>query len=141
MGTPITLSLNGITVDERQHRAWHSHYWLFPPNSLMEIDYFYANYYTTKNLGFQTTLGEARSRLSYLGYSVAETRNRFELAGARWNRTSDLLLSFDEFRDALEGIDLASMTNEELKPHGWDFRAFLVAQLAQWDTEDASLED
>jgi len=141
MGTPITLSLNGVTIDWGQGRYWNSHIWLFPPGSLVETEYIYAGNLVERKPGFETTLGEARFRLDHLGYSTAETRKRFEFALLRWNRTADLKLSFDEFRDALLGIDFAALTDADLEPYIWDFRRFLVARLARADAEESFLED
>lgn len=141
MGTAITLSLNGIDIDWGKNRYWKSHYWLFPPGSLTDVDYLYADNLIETKPGFQTPLCEAYFRLCHLGYSRQETKTKFDTAVARWNRTADLNLSFDDFHSALTSIDFASLTPADLEPYIWDFRAFVLNLLAAWDTDDAQLED
>ncbi|MFI5930684.1 HEPN/Toprim-associated domain-containing protein [Actinoplanes sp. NPDC051494] len=141
MGTAITLSLNGIDIDWGQNRRWRNHHWLFPPGSLTDVDYRYAAGVVKTRPGFQTTLDEALFRLCHLGYSHQETKTTFDHAVARWNRTADLRLSFDDFHAALTGVDFASLTPADLAPYIWDFRAFVVSLLAAWDSDDALLEE
>jgi HEPN/Toprim N-terminal domain 1 len=135
------LSLNGIVIDWGKNRSWHGHHWLFPPGSLTEVEYLYADDAIETKPGFQTTLNEAYFRLCHLGYSQQETKTKFEAAVARWNRTADLRLTFADFRRALAGVDFASLTPADLEPYVWDFRAFVVNLLAAWDTDEALLED
>lgn len=141
MGTAITLSLNSIDIDWGKNRYWKSHHWLFPPGSLTDVEYRYAGEAIETKPGFQTTLGEAYFRLCHLGYSHQETRAKFDRAVTRWNRTADLRLSFADFAGALTSIDLASLTPADMEPYIWDFRAFVVDLLAEWDTDEALLED
>ncbi|RQX05612.1 HEPN/Toprim-associated domain-containing protein [Micromonospora inaquosa] len=141
MGTPITLSLNGITIDWGQNRHWNNHHWLFPPGSLTDVEYLYAYDVVETKPGFQTTLDEAYFRLCHLGYSHQETRTKFDIAVARWNRTADLRLSFEDFQRALTSVDFASLTSADLAPYVWDFRAFMANLLAAWDSDEAMLED
>lgn len=141
MGTAITLSLNGIDIDWGKNRYWNSHHWLFPPGSLTEVEYLYADDAVEIKPGFQTTLEEVRFRLCHLGYSQQETKTKFEAAVLRWNRTADLRLSFADFRNALTSVDFASLTSADLEPYVWDFRGFVRNLLAAWNTEDALLED
>lgn len=79
MGTAITLSLNGIDIDYGQDRSWRRHHWLFPPDSITEIDYLYADDVTETKSGFETALEKTRFRLCHLGYSLQETRTRFRV--------------------------------------------------------------
>ena len=141
VGTAITLSLNGIDIAWGKNRFWKNHYWLFPPESLTEIEYSYAHDVTETKPGFQTTMNEAYFRLCHLGYSRQETRMKFEAAVTRWNRTADLRLSFADFHRILTSVDFGSLTAVDLEPYIWDFRAFVVDLLAAWDTDDALLED
>ncbi|MGF4043638.1 HEPN/Toprim-associated domain-containing protein [Paenarthrobacter nitroguajacolicus] len=141
MGTMISLVLNGIDIDWGKNRNFTNHYWLFPPNSLTDLEYTYANGVFKTKPGFQAPLEEVYFRLCHLGYSQQEAKAKFEGAVARWNRTADLRLSFADFRDALAEIDLTSLTSADLKPYIWDFRAFLLHRLNAWDTEDALLEE
>jgi hypothetical protein len=141
MGTPITLSLNGIDIDWGKNDSWKSHYWLFPPGSLTDVEYPYGSDDITVQPAFQTTLAEAYFRLCHLGYSQQETKTKFEIAVARWNRTAELDLSYEDFRGALTSVDFSSLTSADLEPYIWDFRAFVAARLAPWNTDDAFLED
>lgn len=137
----ISLALNGIDIDWGKNRYWNSHHWLFPPGSLTDVDYSYAESVIETKPGFETTLNEAYFRLCHLGYSLQETKVKFEAAVARWNRTADLSLSFADFRGALASVDFASLTAADLEPYVSDFRGFVGNLLAAWDTEDALLED
>jgi hypothetical protein len=142
MGTEITLSLNGIDIDWGKNRYWNRHHWLFPPGSITEVEYLYANGVVQTKPGFQTTLHEAHFRLCHLGYSQQETKMKFDAAVARWNRTADLHLSFADFRNALTSVDFASLKPADLEPYVWDFRAFVVKKLlSAWDTDNSGLED
>lgn len=141
MGTVITLSLNGIDIDWGKNRYWNSYHWLFPPGSLTDVDYLYADGVVETKPGFETTLGEAYFRLCHLGYSHQETKAKFDADVARWNRTADLRLSFADFRSALASVDFASLTPADLEPYAWDFRAFVARLLAAWDMDEARLED
>lgn len=142
MGTMISLSLNGVDIDYGKNRYWTNHHWLFPPDSITDIDYHYADDITETKPGFQTTLGEARFRLCHLGYSLHETRTKFERAVARWNRTANLQLTFEEFRGVLANLNFVSLSETDMEPYVYDFREFLLRRLlSRWDTEDALLED
>jgi hypothetical protein len=116
MGTMIALSLNEVDIDYGKNRYWTNHSWLFPPNSIREIKYSYANNIVEMKPGFETSLAEARFRLRHLGCSMQETSTKFDRAVARWNRTADLGLSFDDFRSVLSGIDFAGLPFESLEP-------------------------
>ena len=140
MGTAITLSLNGIDIDWGKNDYWTSHYWLFPPNSLATVKYFYADGVVETKPGFRTTLEEAKFRMCHLGYSHEETKARFSSAVGRWNRTADLALSYHDFRDTLTSVNITTLTAEDLEPFVWDFRRFVVDLLADWDTDSAQLE-
>lgn len=124
-----------------KNRYWKGHHWLFPPGSLTDIEYSYAHDVVQTKPGFQTTLNEAYFRLRHLGYSLQETKTKFDAAVSRWNRTADLRLSFEDFRSALTGIDFASLPSADLEPFLWDFRAFVTSLLAAWDTDEAQLEE
>jgi hypothetical protein len=137
----IALSLNNIDIDYGKNRYWRSHHWLFPPGSLKDIEYRYASDLVETQPGFETTLEEVRFRLRHLGYSHQETKQQFEAAVARWNRTANLGLTYDDFRAALMDIDFASLTFDDLMPHDLDFRMFVLYVLASWDTDDAFLSD
>ncbi|WP_028047630.1 HEPN/Toprim-associated domain-containing protein [Cellulomonas sp. URHE0023] len=141
MGTEITLSLNDIDIDWGKNRYWKNHHWLFPPGSLRDVEYRYAGGVTKTKPAFETTLDEAYFRLCHLGYSSHEAKTKFESAVERWNRTAELRLSFDEFRDALTSIDFAALTSADLEPYIWDFRAFVVNLLGAWGTDGSFLED
>ena len=141
MGTAITLSLNGIDIDWGKNRYWNSHHWLFPPGSLTDVEYLYADDVIERKPGFQTSLSEAYFRLCHLGYSLQETKTKFDAAVARWNRTADLRLSFADFRRVITGVDFASLTPADLEPYVWDFRAFVVDLLGAWGTDEALLDD
>jgi hypothetical protein len=142
VGTAITLSLNGIDIDWKKNRGWTSHHWLFPPGSLIDdVEYRCADNVVEKKAGFQTTLNETYFRLCHLGYSLQETEAKFDDAVARWNRTSELRLPFDDFYDAVTGIDFAALTSDDLAPYVWDFRMFVLDLLAPRVTDDLMLED
>ena len=115
MGTDITLSLNGIDIDWGKNRYWNSHHWLFPPGSITEVEYSTQMRSSRKSPGSRQPCTKPTSRLCHLGYSEQETKMKFDSAVARWNRTSDLHLSFADFRDALTSVDFAS-----LKPADWN---------------------
>ena len=141
MGTAITLSLNDITIDWGKNRHWNNHHWLFPPGSLTEVERLYVNDGGKKKSGFQTTLDQSYFRLCHLGYSYQETKTKFDTAVARWNRTADLHLSFEDFHGVLTNVDFASLTSADLEPYVWDFRAFVTSLLGAWDSDEAMLED
>jgi len=141
MGTYITLSLNGIDIDWGKNEYWTRHHWLFPPGSLGITEYRYAGDVVELKPGFQTTLGEARFRLSHLGFSEQETRDKFDAALSRWNRTANLGLTFADFHGALTRLNFGSLTSADLEPFIWDFNKFMVDLLARWDADDARLDD
>lgn len=141
VGTEITLSLNGIDIDWGKNRYWRSHDWLFPPGSTADIEYTYADDVVEVKPGFQASLGEVHFRLCHLGYSLQESKEKFDAAVVRWNRTADLRLSFEDFRTALAGVDFSSLTPADLVPHCWDFRSFVVSLLAESDEDEVMLED
>ncbi|WP_242086467.1 HEPN/Toprim-associated domain-containing protein [Microbacterium lacticum] len=141
MGTEITLSLNGIDIDWGKNDYWTSHYWLFPPDSVARVDYFYADDVVETKPGFRTILEEAKFRMCHLGYSHDETKAKFSCAVDRWNRTADLALSYQDFRDALTSVNFTTLTPGDLEPFVWDFRRFVVNLLTDWDTDGAGLED
>lgn len=141
VGTEITLSLNGVDIDYGKNRYWKNHHWLFPPGSLTDITYRYANDVAETKSGFQTSLKEADFRLRHLGYSLQETKTKFDAAVIRWNRTADLRLTFEDFRTALTSIDFGTLTPADLAPFIWDFRAYVRSLLSAWDTNEAGLED
>jgi hypothetical protein len=141
VGTGITLSLNGVDIDYGKNRYWTSHHWLFPPGSITDIEYRYANGQVETKPGFQTTLNEAGFRLRHLGYSLHEVKVKFETAVRRWNRTAELGLSFEGFHNSLTSIDFSVLKPADLEPFIWDFRAYMRSVLAAWDTDDAGLED
>ncbi|MFC9773526.1 MULTISPECIES: HEPN/Toprim-associated domain-containing protein [unclassified Pseudarthrobacter] len=130
MGTGITLALNGIEIDWGKNRYWNRHHWLFPPGSLSDVEYQYADGAVETKPGFQTTLNEAYFRLCHLGFSRQETKMKFETSVMRWNRTAELSLSFADFRSVLTNVDFASLTPANLEPYDCDFRAFVVNLLA-----------
>ncbi|OBA46587.1 hypothetical protein [Kocuria sp. ICS0012] len=101
----------------------------------------YADNVVETKQGFQTTLEAAYFRLCHLGYSHQETKTKFNTAVARWNRTAELHLSFEDFRLALTSVEFVSLTPADLESYIWDFRVFVLNLLAAWDTEDAQLED
>lgn len=78
IGTAITLSLNGIDIDYGQNRSWRGRHWLFPPDSIREIEYLYANNVTEREPGFEKAMEKTYFRLSHLCYSLQETKTRFE---------------------------------------------------------------
>ncbi|GAB2562390.1 HEPN/Toprim-associated domain-containing protein [Leucobacter ruminantium] len=141
MGTMISLSLNGIDIDYGKNRYWTNHHWLFPPNSITNAVYRYADEVTEVKPAFQVALDEARFRLCHLGYSLHETKTKFERSVARWNRTAELNLTFNEFRDTLTGLDFASLTPAGMEAYGYDFRDLVIERLAGWDADGALLED
>jgi hypothetical protein len=141
VGTAITLSLDGIDIDWGKNGYWRSHHWLFPPGSLTDVEYRYADDVVETKPGFQTSLNETYIRLCHLGYSYQETKTKFDAAVARWNRTADLRLSFAEFHGALTSVDFAVLTPKDLEPFVWDFRAFVVSLLTAPHTDEALLED
>lgn len=141
MGTAITLSLNGIDIDWGKNRDWTSHHWLFPPDSVTDVEYCYAGHVTEMKPGFQTTLGATYFRLCHLGYSQHETKTKFDATVARWNRTADLRLSYADFHQTLTSVEFAALTAADLQPYAWDFRQFVVGLLSAWDTDVALLED
>lgn len=53
----------------------------------------------------------------------------------------DLGLTFDDFCGAVTGVDFGALTSADLEPYMWDFRAFIIDLLSEWDTDDALLED
>lgn len=141
MGTMINLTLNGIDIDWGKNRYWRSHYWLFPPGSLTEIDNLYAHDVVERKPGFETTLDEALFRMCHLGYSQHETEEKFNGAVSRWNRTASLRLSYADFSSVLTELDFGALTHSAMRKYIWDFRAFLYDLLQVWDTEEALLED
>lgn len=104
MGSMITLSLNGVDIDWGKNRHWRSHHWLFPPGSITDIEYRYADDFVETKPGFETTLDAAFFRLRHLGYSSHEAESKFEAAVTRWNRTADLRLLFADFRSDRKSV-------------------------------------
>jgi len=141
MGTMISLALNGVDIDWGKNRSWSNHRWLFPPNSLTEMEYEYAYDITEIKAGFETTMGQVRFRLRHLGYSDIETEREFTLAVARWNRTASLRLRFADYRKAIHTVDFSTLTREDIAHFEWDFRRLVLNRLNSWDTDDALLED
>lgn len=141
MGTPITLCLNDIQIDWGTGDFWRAHHWLFPQGSLQEIEYRHDDGDVETMPAFQTALSETLFRLQHLGYSERETEEKFHLAVQRWNRRSELRLTFADFHAALTGVDFASLTSADLEPYIWDFRDFTAGLLARWDTDEAGLND
>lgn len=137
----ISLSLNGVDIDWGKNRYWRTHHWFFPPQSLTTIDYQYADEVVETKPGFETTLDEALFRLRHLGYSLQETRVKFDDTVARWNRTANLNLAFDDFRNAVLGIDFPSMTPASLEPYDYDFRNLILSLLTPFDSDEDLLED
>lgn len=137
----ISLSLNSIDIDWGKNRYWRAHHWLFPPGSLTDVDYVYADDVTVRKPGFETSLAEALFRMRHLGFSAHETRVKFDEAVTSWNRTADLQLTFDDLRSALLGIDFQSLTPDSLIPFEYDFRNLLLSLLTDFDTDEALLED
>lgn len=138
MGTMIDLRLSGVPIDFGKNHYWTSHAWLFPPNSTQDVDYHYARMapegdtwvtYTETRPGLRARLRDVRSRIAYLGYSLAETRDRFDAALERWNRTYDLTLSFDRYLEAVKTIDFSRLTDEEQRKYDYDVRKLIVTML------------
>lgn len=141
VGTEITLSLGGIDIDSGKNRQYESHHWLFPPGSLTEIEYRYADDVSETRPGFETTLSEAHFRLCHLGYSHHETKTKFDTAMTRWNRTSETRLPLADLGNALASVDFANLTFEDLAPHDYEFRQLIGDLLVEWETEDLDLQD
>ncbi|WP_235564167.1 HEPN/Toprim-associated domain-containing protein [Arthrobacter sp. Soil763] len=138
----ISLALNDIDIDWGKNRRWTNHHWLFPPGSITDVVYTYAGGVTETKPGFTTTLNDAYLRLCHLGYSQTETKDKFERVLGRWNRTSDLRLSYADFHETLVSIDFSSLTSADMEPFIWDFRRFLLKRLTERGIEDdLSLED
>lgn len=141
MGTQIALTLNDVDIDVGKNRYWTSHDWLFPPDSIKDINYHYAKGHVEVAPGFETTLKEARFRMDHLGYSIRETEVGFDRAVKRWNRTGSLSLSFDRFRERLTTIDFTTLMPEDLIPFDWDFRNYVIHLLERGADDDWELED
>ncbi|MEN8671748.1 HEPN/Toprim-associated domain-containing protein [Nocardioides sp.] len=141
MGTEIRLTLNGIDIDYGKNRYWNNHHWLFPPGSLKDIEYSYADNMSEMKPGFEASLEQVRFRMCHLGYSLQETKTKFDTAVVRWNRTANLGITFADFYGALASLDFVALTSKDLEPFAWDFRDFIVHLLTTWDTDEAFLED
>lgn len=141
MGTMIGLALNNIPIHYGKNDHYVRHHWLFPPNSITDVTYRYAYGETDVKPGLRTSLQETYIRLCHLGYSGPETKAKFEDTLARWNRTVDLRLSFEDFHDVLTSIDFASLTEEDLLPYGYDFGEFLIDRLGAWGDDDYDYDD
>lgn len=136
MGTMIQLALNEIPIHYGKNDHYGRHHWLFPPKSITDVTYMYADDKTDVKPGLRTSLQETYIRLCHLGYSGPETKAKFEDTVTRWNRTAGLRLSFEDFHDVLTSIDFVSLTNEDLLPYGYDFRELLIDRLGAWDDDD-----
>lgn len=130
MGTMVYLSLNDTAIDYGKNRWWTGHAWLFPPGS-------------KNKKGLRASLSEVRFRLDHMGYSLSETRTRFEKSLTRWNRTEELTLSFDTYCEAVASIDFSSITEKDREGFEYDVDQLLLTTLG-WDEdrdEGYELED
>lgn len=104
----IELMLNHICIDSGKSRYFTPHSWLFPPGSIKPVQYIYADNVIETKPGFQVELDAVLFRLNHLGYSMQETKSRYDGQLARWNRTQDLQLPFEEFYRRVASIRFCS---------------------------------
>ncbi|CCE76267.1 HEPN/Toprim-associated domain-containing protein [Clavibacter nebraskensis] len=142
MCTEITLSLNGIDIDWGKNRFWKNHYWLFPPTSLTDIPYLYADNEVEWHPGFETSLDQARFRLCQLGYSLEEAKSKFQTTVSHWSRRSYFELSFDAFREALSEFNFHDRPEVEPGLGPSSFKSELAEALAACSPDDGcQMED
>jgi len=141
MGTYITLALGDVTLDFGKNNFYQNHYLLFPPNSETLVPYRYADNRIEYQPGFETPLMEVRFRLNHLGYSMAEVQAHYERYRAGWNRTGDVELSFDEFKDAIMQVPFNELSDNLLEPDNFDIRKHIFKPAHGRDYENSELED
>lgn len=141
MGSIIRLSLNGVAVDSGKNHFWTAHGWLFPPGSQRDVEYLYVNDRRVMKPGLKATLNQVKFRLNHLGYSLPESRDRFNVSLRRWNQTNDLNLSFDEYLEAVTSIDFSSMTAADEVDFEFDIRNLVLQHLETKKSMEWSCED
>lgn len=127
MGTEILLSLNETSIDYGKNHWWTGHEWLFPPGS-------------RRSPGLSASLGDAVFRMDHMGYSLAETKDRFDGALTRWNRTYDLSLSFERYFAAATSIDFASITEKDREAFEHNIDNVMLERLG-WHEDDEDVFD
>ncbi|OFH51281.1 HEPN/Toprim-associated domain-containing protein [Listeria monocytogenes] len=106
MGSYIQLMVNKTCIDWGKNNCFQKHSWLFPPNSKKTIQYDYGGNIVQNKEGYSANLAEVKFRLDNLGYSFAETRNKYIEQLNRWNRINKLKLPFEYLLDIVNHIDL-----------------------------------
>lgn len=122
MGTMILLSLNETSIDHGKNHWWTGHEWLFPPGS-------------RHSPGLKASLSDVVFRMDHMGYSLAETKDRFDAALNRWNRTYNLSLSFERYCEAATSIDFASITEKDREAFEYDVDQVMLKHLG-WHEDD-----
>ena len=142
MGTLIDLSLNDVPLDYGKNHYWTSHAWIFPPpGSDRDVQYFYADDVIEVRPGLSTTLENVRFRLDHLGYSLSETRDRYNTELDRWNRTYSLRLPFERFLAGVTSIDFGRMTQGDQRDFEYDFAGLLLRNFEATDPQDDDWEN
>lgn len=141
VGTMIILSLNQVPVDYGKNHCWTSHAWLFPPGSDQDVPYIYADNVVEVRPGLSAPLDQVRFRMDHLGYSLDETRDRYNAALERWNRTYALRLPFDRFLAASASIDFAALTQQDQEDFEYDLAVLLLRILESTDPQEDDFED
>lgn len=141
MGTMITLSLNDVPVDYGKNHYWTSHAWLFPSGSDKDVPYLYTDDLVVTRPGLSAPLAQVRFRMHHLGYSLDETRDRYNAELERWNRTYALRLPFERFVAAVTSIEFAEMTQQDQESFEYELPVLLLRILETTDAQDDEYED
>ncbi len=136
MGTMIILSLNNVPVDYGKNHHWTSHAWLFPPGSVRDVPYIYAENLIETKSGLSAPLKEVLFRMDHLGYSLDETRDRYNDELERWNRTYALRLPFEHFLSAVTSIDFSKITQDDQKSYEYELSTLLLQILESTDPQN-----
>lgn len=127
MGTMIILSLGEVPVDYGKNHYWTSHAWLFPPNSEKDVPYVYADDLVVTRPGLSAPLEQVRFRMDHLGYSLEETRDRYNAELERWNRTYSLRLPFERFLATVTSIPFETISQREQEEFEYDILTLLLS--------------
>ena len=145
MGTMISLSLNGVSIDYGKNHYWTGHAWLFPPDSEKVVPYTYAASWgssdrntavTEEHLALSAPLDQVRRRMDLLGHTLGESRDAYDDLLRRWNRTYALSLPFDRYLDVVASIDFANITRADQESFSYDIHELLVARFAVSDPQN-----
>lgn len=112
MGTIITLNINKLGIDWGKNNYYNAHSWLYE-NKKFQIKYDDYNYHDGA-LAISNNLNNIKFRLNHLGYSLDETKKKFDKILTSWKHTHDFVLSFDILKRIVLNIDLEVLTDRKI---------------------------